>query len=587
MSSSGGIQGHTGGHAQIPPGVVGKGAEGAQAGKTNTAEKIGRGFSNDNSVSFQQDRRLGKGAPGSERMVRLPQPKIDPASAAKPELLAQLSMPHDVKELITALDDLETALAEDVDGEIEGADDLGSSLFGAARTSKSQKGQQDQGMSYSSGGQGNRELAAMLVGGLSRAESFEDVEKVIKLQGDAFNALDRIANITGGPPETIAALKEAGNRLNQAMLTGDVEDVARILSEVQTKTQDIRMKFDEQAIRTSRQKREMVHGERIGKLTEALAKMKEAKTAGIVGKIFSAIATALAVVVAAVTIATGVGAKAGIALIMAATIMVAMTVSQNTGDWMTNMGGLIKDENVQLALGIGWSVLAAALSLGAGAGPAIKKKVTDMLSQVTQKSVKIAGEAAKQGAQAAAQTAQQSATAASNATQQGVQQATNAVQETAKNAVKASTEAADEAAQQAAKTAAKIAQETVKETSQEVAKETVKVTTENTAKETAKLTAEQTKYFRRAASIARFTEGTSKVTEGSAAIHGARVTHEGESYQADAHEDLAMLTQLQFQMEDWMEAIQQTLKDVGEGQKIASDMLAQAQSSKFTISRNI
>ena len=159
--------------------------------------------------------------------------------------------------------------------------------------------------------------------------------------------------VESAPPEVMSELKAASGQLAKAMLTGDIEDVARILSEVQTKLGDTRIKFDEQAIRTSRLRRSQLHKVRIGKLSEALEKMKEAKKSGILGKIFAGIATALAVVVAAVTIATGVGAKAGVMLIMAATIMVAMTISQNTGDWMTNLGGLIKDDKLQLVMGDG------------------------------------------------------------------------------------------------------------------------------------------------------------------------------------------------------------------------------------------
>ena len=141
-------------------------------------------------------------------------------------------------------------------------------------------------------------------------------------------------------------------------------------------------------------------------------------------------------------------------------------------------------------------------------------------------------------------------------------------------------------AQESAKEAAKATVDVTKET----AKETAKTTGDTVSKETAKQMADvakKTMYYKRAGHIARFTEGGAMAVDGASTVHSSKVRYEGEMYQASAQEDLADLTMMQLQMEDWMEAIQRVLQEIGEGQKTASDMLSQAQSSKFTIGRNI
>ncbi len=591
MSIGGGIRPDQG--AQVPPGVLaGKSGSGQQTGRAGTsAPMTGRGFSSKNSVSRQAHQRPASANMGRDRLVRLPTPRVDPAMVATPEMQAQVSQSMDLTEMMFTFDELMNQLSaegEDVQGE---ESSLGSTVYGNGRKGRAKSGQQG-GNSSGQNGSGTQEQQIMkeLMSGSALANAAKNPEQLIELQGKTLEVFDKIGAIKSAPPEVLADLKEASGKLTNAMLSGNMEDVARMLSEIQTKIGDTRIKFDEQAIRTSRLKRSQLHTARIGKLQEALEKMKEAKTSGIIGKVFGAIATALAVVVAAVTIATGVGAKAGVMLIMAATIMVAMTVSQNTGNWMTNLGGLVKDEKAQLVLGLSWAIMAAALSLGAGLAGSAAKTTTDGATTAVQQGINAGSQAAQQGANAAAQGVQQGATTASQTAQTAVQQSATAAQEVAKNAAKTATDSVDEVAEQAAKVAVKGAQESAKEAAKEAAKATTETTAKEASKETAKQMAEiskKTMYFRRAGHIARFTEGASMAVDGASQVHSARVRHEGEMYQADAHEDLAYLTQMQMQMEDWMEAIQRVLQEIGEGQKIASDMLSQAQQNKFTISRNI
>ena len=569
--SSGVSANHGAGVQNLPPGVIGAGSQADKiksTGKTKSADHVGRGFSTKNSISHQEGRSKAQRAVGQDRTVRLPPPLVDPAKAATPEMQAQISQTIDTTEMLFTFDELLNQLTAEETDEAGEDSALGSSIYGAPRKKRMGQGQQGGGDSMGRNPGGQNQMLDFMPGSKLVEAAKNDPLKLLELQNETMDAFDRIMAIESAPPDVMQQLKADSGRLAKAMLSGDIEDVARILSEVQTKLADTRIKFDEQAIRTSRLKRQQVHKERIGKLSEALEKMKEAKKAGIVGKIFGAIATALAVVVAAVTIATGVGAKAGIMLIMAATIMVAMTVSQNTGDWMTNLGGLIKDDKMQLVMGVAWAILAAALSLGAG----------------------IAGSAAKAPADAATTAVQQSTTAAQEATKNAVKVATDSVDEVAEQATKIAVKSAKESAKEAAKASADAAKETAKETAQQTAKETTKATAETASKETAKQMAEvskKTMYFRRAAHIARFTEGGAMAADGGSQIHAAKARYEGEMYQADAQEDLAFLTKMQLQMEDWMEAIQRALQEISEGQQIASDMLSQAQQNKFTIARNI
>ncbi|MCY4472645.1 MAG: type III secretion system translocon subunit SctE [Kistimonas sp.] len=622
MSSSGGVAGgqatNARSHASVPAGdgreaQSGRAGESANTTGTNAGSRVGRGYTTANTVSHKNQSAGKDAGPVQDRVVKIPPPRVDPVKVVTPEMQAQVAQVMDSTEMLFTFDELMSQLdveneSLEGDGESSGA----SSVYGAVRKGRSQKNNQDGG-GAGQGSDGQASVPPELMKTVSRLTQDVEPERLAALQDETLHIFDKVAAIESAPPEVLSELKGASEQLAQALVTGDIEDIARLLTEIQVKLQDTRIKFDEQAIRSSRLKRSQIHDQRIGKLSQAIAKMDEARTAGIVGKVFSAVATALAVVVAAVTIATGVGAKAGVMLIMAATVMVALTISQNTGDWMTNLGGAIKDDKAQLVMGLGWAVLAAVLSLGAGLAGSAAKAPADVATTTVQQTTNAGVQAAQQSANASAQVAQQGAGAASQTAQQAAQQTASALQETTKAATKAATDAVDDVAEQATRVAVKSAQESVKEASRaaaDAAKETVKETIEETgqaitrettkeagkaaaeqsAKETAKQVAEVSKktlYYQRAARIAQFTQGGSMAVEGASTISAASSTYEGEMYQADAQEDLAFLTKIQLQMEDWMEAISRALEEISQGQEAASDMLSQAQQSKFTVTRNI
>ncbi|WP_281646113.1 type III secretion system translocon subunit SctE [Parendozoicomonas sp. Alg238-R29] len=595
MSNTGGVSANHGAGVQLPPGLAGKegsvaGKAGhagkSKSGKAQAAEHVARGFSNDNSVSHKEGRAKAERGARTERAVRLPNPKVDPGRVTTPDMQAQIAQSMDTTEMLFTFDELLNQLNAESE-ELESGETAGSStVYGASRKKKA--GQGEQGNGNDSGGRhsgGQQSTPDLIAGAASTLAQGTDAKTLTALQDETLHTFDKVLAIKSAPPELLAELKGATEKLSAAMLTGNVEDIARMLSEIQTKLQDTRLKFDEQAIRTSRLKRSQIHESRIGKLAEAMKKMKEAKKKVLIGKIFGGIATALAVIVAAATIATGVGAKAGVMLIMAATVMVAMTVSQNSGDWMTNMGGLIKDDKAQLAMGIMWAVLAAALSLGAGMAGGTAKASSDVATTAVQQGANASSQAAQQGANVGAQGAQQGANAASQSAQQAAQHSATAVQNTAKTVAKTATDTADEAAEQSVKVAVKSSQQATKEAAKGSA-DVAKGAAKETANQSADI-AKKTMYYQRAAHIARFTEGGAMAADGGATMHAAKLQGEAGEYQADATEDLAYLTKLQLMMEDWTEAIQRTLQEISEGQQIASDMLSQAQQSKFNITRNI
>ncbi len=515
-----------------PPGVSGTGGAGTNVqhetavGNTPASDQVGRGFSRDNSVSFSASEGKQQGAYHRDRPVPLPAPTFDHAKVT-PEIQAQFAHLGESTELFT-FDELLDHLSTDRDDE---STEEGSSVntpYGFAPKTKGQ-GQRGGDSRGRDSGDSQIDTQVFVNGGAKLAANAENAEQLVDLYDQTFDVLDKISSIESAPPKVLEGLQASGDRLSQAVLKGDIENIALILAEVQTKIQNTRIKFDEEGIRANRLQRKQTHQERIGKLNKSLAKLKQAKKAGLIGKIFGAIATALTVVVAAITIATGVGVGVGLALIAAATIMVMMTISQSTGNWMSSLGGLIKSDKGKLAMGIIWSLLVVALSLGAGLASSTAKASTDAATTTVQ-----------QGANAAAQTAKAAA----------------------KTAI-------DDVAAQATKTTVKVAKEATKETAKEA------------SQNARNLALKQFSHITRA-----FQSGT-QIGDGASQITSSKIRYDGAAYRADAQEDLAFITKLGFQMDDWVEAIQRALQEITTGQTIASDILAETLENKFTISRNI
>ena len=313
----------------------------------------------------------------------------------------------------------------------------------------------------------------------SMASNLDDKEMDVFVD-QTLDIATRLSAIESAPPEVLEKINGLMGEAADALNFGNIEDVAAILSRVQTELRDTRIKFDSQAIQAAKESRADISQNRIAKLEKALKKMAEAEKKNKILKIFGGIATALAVIVSVTLVATGVLSKAGIALMVASTsLMVAITVSQNTGNWMNKVFGESKE--AQMVAGIMWTVIAIALSVGS-----------------------CAAGSAGQGATAAAQSASKIASMA-----------------------------------------------------------------------------------RVAKNVSQVAQGGAKITEGAVEVSAAVDKFEGEKYRSDAMKDLAFQTKMQFFIEDAIESIERAIKEINEGQEIASTTMKAALDSKYSVAKNI
>jgi len=310
-----------------------------------------------------------------------------------------------------------------------------------------------------------------------------DLESLMAFEEVSSDVQMRMAAIESAPPELMKELNGLMGDAERALSMGNIEDVAAILSRIQTKLRDERIKFDQESLIASKEARESVHAGRVEKLVEAIKKMEEQAKTGVIGKVFGAIATALAMVVGTILIATGVLSKVGVVLMVASmALMAAITISQNSGNWMNKVFG--ENKIAQMVAGIMWSVLAIALSLGASFATA-KKGSYDLVQQAVDTTTKLAT------------------------------------------------------------------------------------------------------YAKMASHVAKFGAAGAMASSGAADIHAARVGYEGNMYKASATDDLAYMTKMQQHMDDMLEAIERAIKEINEGQEIASGMMREALDSKFSVAKNI
>ncbi|MCY4328905.1 MAG: type III secretion system translocon subunit SctE [Endozoicomonadaceae bacterium] len=311
-----------------------------------------------------------------------------------------------------------------------------------------------------------------IVGGLTS-------EQLIAFDEQASDVFTRVVAIKSAPPEVLDRINSLNNEAMIAIQSGNLEDVSALLAKIQTELQDTRIQFDQEALKTAQQTRKMQSQERIHKLKEAIKKAEKAKKSGLLGKIFGGIATALAVAVSAVMIASGVLTKVGVVLMVASiALMTTMMVSQNTGNWMNKVFG--DSQTAQLIAGIMWAVISIALSMGAGC-----------------------------------------CTSGAGAAQAGTQ-------------------------------AAKMAS-----------------------------------YAKMAGHAGRLTQAGATAGQGGAEMHAAQTKYEGAMYHADATEIYAQMQKMQFFIEDLTEALERSIREISEGQEIASSMMRDVLNSKYTMAKNI
>lgn len=151
----------------------------------------------------------------------------------------------------------------------------------------------------------------------------------------------------------------------------DVDSAIMMLMSIQTDLQDRRLKFNQENIKLNQIAKQQASDERLEKLTDSVNKLKEAKKSGVVGTIFGGIAVAAMAIVSAVMVlgavfTGGASAVAAAALMVGATTLVMiMTASNHSGNWMLEIFGSDRDQI--LGAMIFWTVLITVMTLGSSA----------------------------------------------------------------------------------------------------------------------------------------------------------------------------------------------------------------------------
>lgn len=225
-------------------------------------------------------------------------------------------------------------------------------------------------------------------------EQFEEVKQI----------LSNYITVSHAKAEELKALGWTGAEkkpsLEKPVL--NIEDMTRALMEIQTKLQDEQIKFSKEDIKVAMEKKKGLHEERLQKIRESIDKMAEAKKAGVFGKVFGWIATAVMCVAAVAMACTGVGAVASAMMITGAALMLTMQIASETGlmDYLADKWGSEAVLGLQIAL----TVASIALSLGAGAfaAPAAAASTSaQVAARVVAQVARIVGGIATMGAGAA------------------------------------------------------------------------------------------------------------------------------------------------------------------------------------------
>ncbi len=589
-------------------------------GTENTKDVVGRGFADTNSVSHQGRRAVdGKTA---ERKIVLPPPRLTAADAT-PRMLQEVDASLKNINPYEALGELFTEIEEEIDeGEVATAGEEGEVQTGKqhARSRIRRQNVLAEAVRQQMTNPGKADLP--VAGQLSQDDisHFQAIEpkSVAALSDTALDVMAHVGAIESAPKELLDDIKSTAVKALNAVLTGNVEDAARWLIEVQTKLQDNRIKFDSEAIQANKQRQQQIHENRMEKLFKQLEKLREAKKLGPLIKALSIVALLVTYIIATVTIITPGAQAAGALLFAAAAVMTASLVISETK--------VIKDEKAALAVSITLTVLAAALSLGAGLATTVGSGATTVASQTAKTAAETAAKtAAREAAKAALKEA------AKGATDDVIKAA--AREATKKTAEQVAREAAEAAITEGMKPMAreimyrstqKAAEQAVKKATDSVIRESVKASTKasvrgmtqqqlqptvnritNTAgnmsekalKKIAQTAAQEgtreakmgamSKIATYARYSAHFVQGATLTAQGGVEIKSTVVKKEAADFGADAKEDLARMARLQFFMETLMENIREIYEQLTSGQEIASNTLKSALDTKSSIISHI
>ena len=433
---------------------------------------------------------------------------------------------------------------------------------------------------------------------LNENELKQYVKNIGQLQDQAIDAAAHISAITDAPKEVMEELKSLSTGAFQKLLTGNVEDTLRILTEIQTKLQDSRIKFDQEAIQSHKQKMQNTHEQRIDKLHKQLEKLRSAQKWGPLIKALGAILVVLGFIAAAVT-----GGAAGALMAVGATIMAATFILNETGAMEKMCAG---NKDAALGVNIALTILGIAFSLGAGfvaAPKAATQIATETVKQTAQKAASAAAQKAVQEATKGAtkeiiqKAAQKAAEKAIEKTVDNVaNQAIKAgMKETTKQLIKKSAEEAGrEVVAKAAKEAAKQA---LKKSTSKAIEQSVTQSIKNSAnaigKSSAKMAAQADRFgnFQNIANQVRngtrIGQGVSLVMQGGLEIDATQKRWDAAKYGAEAKELFAFLTRMQFLTEVLMENIKVIYEQMQESWEVTSDTMKNAFESKQKVLSNL
>ncbi|MCK5893908.1 MAG: type III secretion system translocon subunit SctE [Endozoicomonadaceae bacterium] len=444
---------------------------------------------------------------------------------------------------------------------------------------------------------------------IKRLEAIEP-KQLTKLVGDVENIMMYVGAIKSGPKELLGEIKTAALKAMNAVLTGNVEDAAVWLMEVQSKLQDTRIKFDVESLNITKLEQKQGLAKRLASLTTQMEKLRDAKNLSLFVKIFSYVMTVLAYVTAVLTIITPGAQAAGAVMLAAAIMMTAALVIEETE--------MIKDPEIAFAFQIAVAVITCIMTVGAGVSVAVgsgaSKVVGEAVKESTKAAVKAASAAATKAAviEVAKGAGKETVIAAAKAAALNAAKAT--AMEVAKKSVTASMKPATKALiENAAKTAAEavakkvatsVATAAIKSAATSVGKNVAKSVVKNAghlskraiasiAKNAVKQTAMQAKmgslfkivqYTRYATD---FITASSMIAQGGLMVGTTLTKKEAADAGVDAKEALADLAKLQYFMDQLMDSLKVIYEQLTAGQEIASDTLKSALNTKSSIISHI
>ncbi|WP_330926236.1 type III secretion system translocon subunit SctE [Candidatus Sororendozoicomonas aggregata] len=230
-------------------------------------------------------------------------------------------------------------------------------------------------------GADGKPLAPLEPNELKQLEALQANHDFAFQENGALETIIRAGAIVDGPPELIKEIQADVQKLAGAMALGnelwDTDMLATMLSSIQEKMQDNRLKYDQETIKIGLEEKKILSEKNISKIRDRIEEENKNKVASDIQKAFGWVALAFGYIAAGAMIATGVGAVAGTLLIASLAIATVMMVDQEMGgelimkpmaESIQDTFGCSEEDAGYAAMGImaGIMVVLAVASMGAG-----------------------------------------------------------------------------------------------------------------------------------------------------------------------------------------------------------------------------